>query len=147
MKFACSTPQGSTENDAKSNFLRNIYSEQVLTPYSRGACTKKWTLNCIRLKHRTDWWDSGQIQIITAHWQMGHSPFKYVEDVWLIIKRNIHTCGGEARNMTENALSILIVFFLYNSNKLRPQTESCVFSLHYELMFFFLLSCMLQSSY
>ena len=30
--------------------------------------------------------------------------------------------------MTENALSILIVIFPYNSNKLRPQTESCVFS-------------------
>ena len=29
--------QGSTENDAKSNFLRNIYSEQVLTLYSQGA--------------------------------------------------------------------------------------------------------------
>ena len=30
-------PKGSTENDAKSNFLRNIYSEWVLTPYSQGA--------------------------------------------------------------------------------------------------------------
>ena len=34
----------------------------------------------------------------------------------------------EARNMTENALSILILIFLHNSNKLRSQTESCVFS-------------------
>ena len=33
----CSKPQGSTENDAKSNFLQNIYSEYVLTPYSQGA--------------------------------------------------------------------------------------------------------------
>ena len=33
--------------------------------------------------------------------------------------------AGEARNMTENRLSILIVIFPYNSNKLRPQTESC----------------------
>ena len=36
--------------------------------------------------------------------------------------------AGEARNMTENALSILIVIFPYNSNKPRPQTESCLFS-------------------
>ena len=36
--------------------------------------------------------------------------------------------AGEARNMTENALSILIVIFPYNSNKPRAQTESCVFS-------------------
>ena len=33
----------------------------------------------------------------------------------------------EDRNMTEKALSILIIF-PYNSNKPRPQTESCVFS-------------------
>ena len=33
----------------------------------------------------------------------------------------------EARNMTENALSILL-FFPYNSNKPRSQTESCLFS-------------------
>ena len=30
--------------------------------------------------------------------------------------------------MTQNALSSLIVIFPYNSNKQRPQTESCVFS-------------------
>ena len=30
--------------------------------------------------------------------------------------------------MTENALSILIVIFPHNTNKPRPQTESCVFS-------------------
>ena len=35
---------------------------------------------------------------------------------------------GEAHNMMEYALSILIVIFPYNSNKPRPQTESCVFS-------------------
>ena len=35
--------------------------------------------------------------------------------------------AGESRNITENALSNLIVIFLYNSNKPRPQTESCVF--------------------
>ena len=34
----------------------------------------------------------------------------------------------EACNMTKNALSILIVIFLHNSYKPRPQTESCVFS-------------------
>ena len=37
MKHECSKPQGSTEKDAKSNFLRNIYSEYVLTWYSQGA--------------------------------------------------------------------------------------------------------------
>ena len=31
-------------------------------------------------------------------------------------------------NMMENALSILIVIFPHNSNKLRPQTESSSFS-------------------
>ena len=36
--------------------------------------------------------------------------------------------AGKARNMTENTVSILIVIFPYNSNKPRPQTESCVFS-------------------
>ena len=30
--------------------------------------------------------------------------------------------------MTENYLSFLIILFPYNSNKRRPQTESCVFS-------------------
>ena len=30
--------------------------------------------------------------------------------------------------MTENVFSILIVFFPYNSNKPRSQTETCVFS-------------------
>ena len=34
----------------------------------------------------------------------------------------------EVRNITENALSILIVIFSYNSNKPRTQTESCVLS-------------------
>ena len=33
-----------------------------------------------------------------------------------------------AYNMMEYALSILIVIFPYNSNKPRPQTESCLFS-------------------
>ena len=33
----------------------------------------------------------------------------------------------KARNMMENALSLLIIF-PHNSNKLRPETESCVFS-------------------
>ena len=36
--------------------------------------------------------------------------------------------GSHSRTMTENALSILIVVFPYNSNKPRPATESCVFS-------------------
>ena len=36
--------------------------------------------------------------------------------------------AGEARNMMENALSILIVIFPFNCNKPRPRTESCVFS-------------------
>ena len=36
--------------------------------------------------------------------------------------------AGNAHNMTENALSILVVIFPYNSSKLRPQTESCLFS-------------------
>ena len=36
--------------------------------------------------------------------------------------------AGDARNMTENALSILIVIFPHNSNKLRPQIEICLFS-------------------
>ena len=36
--------------------------------------------------------------------------------------------AGKAHKMTENALSILIANFTYNSNKPRPQTESCVFS-------------------
>ena len=30
MKLACSMPQGSTENDAKSNFSQNIYSESIM---------------------------------------------------------------------------------------------------------------------
>ena len=34
--------------------------------------------------------------------------------------------AGEARNMTENALYILIVIFPNNSNESRPQTEGCV---------------------
>ena len=37
LKRECSKAQGSTENDAKSNFLQNIYNEQVLAPYSQGA--------------------------------------------------------------------------------------------------------------
>ena len=37
LKHACSTSHGSTENDAKSNFLQIIYSELVLTPYSQGT--------------------------------------------------------------------------------------------------------------
>ena len=36
--------------------------------------------------------------------------------------------ASKARNITENALSILIVIFSYNSNKPRPQAEICVFS-------------------
>ena len=36
--------------------------------------------------------------------------------------------ASEAHNMTENALSILLLFFPYNSNKPRSQTESCLFS-------------------
>ena len=36
--------------------------------------------------------------------------------------------AGDAHNMMENALSILIVIFLHNYNKQRPQTESCIFS-------------------
>ena len=42
--------------------------------------------------------------------------------------RTLQRVAGEAGNMTENALSILIVLFPHNSNKLRPHTESCVFS-------------------
>ena len=52
LKCKCSKPQGSTENDAKSNFLRNIYSEQVLITYSQGA--QEIHLNCISLKCRQD---------------------------------------------------------------------------------------------
>ena len=52
---------------------------------------KKFPLNCICLKCCEDWWDCGQIQIIAAQWLMGRSPWKYVEDVRLIIKRKIHT--------------------------------------------------------
>ena len=33
---------------------------------------KKFYLNCIRLKHRRDWWDNGQIQIFATQWLMGH---------------------------------------------------------------------------
>ena len=36
--------------------------------------------------------------------------------------------AGDTCNMTENALSILISIVQHNSNKLRPQTESCIFS-------------------
>ena len=36
--------------------------------------------------------------------------------------------AGDAHDMKKNALSILIVIFPHNSNKLRPQTESCPFS-------------------
>ena len=36
--------------------------------------------------------------------------------------------AGNAHNMTENALSIIIIIFLHNSNKPRPQTEICLFS-------------------
>ena len=36
--------------------------------------------------------------------------------------------SGEACNVIENALSILIVVFPYNSNKPRPQTKSCAFA-------------------
>ena len=36
--------------------------------------------------------------------------------------------AAEAHNMIESALYILIVIFPHNSNKPRPQTESCVFS-------------------
>ena len=42
--------------------------------------------------------------------------------------RKLRWVAGEVRNMTENALSILIVIFTHNSNKPGPQTESCVFS-------------------
>ena len=41
---------------------------------------------------------------------------------------NLRRIAGEARNMTENALSILIVIFSNNSNKPRSQRESCLFS-------------------
>ena len=34
LKHKRSMPQGSTENDAKTNFLENIESEYVLTSYS-----------------------------------------------------------------------------------------------------------------
>ena len=40
----------------------------------------------------------------------------------------LRRAAGKARNMMENALSILIVIFPYNFNKLRAQTENCVFS-------------------
>ena len=36
--------------------------------------------------------------------------------------------AGDACDMTENDPSILIVVFPHNSNKPRPQTESCLFS-------------------
>ena len=36
--------------------------------------------------------------------------------------------AGDACNMTENALSILIVIFLHNSNKPKRRTESNLFS-------------------
>ena len=36
--------------------------------------------------------------------------------------------ASDARDMMENALSILIVIFLQNCNKPRPQKESCLFS-------------------
>ena len=39
------------------------------------------------------------------------------------IQQLLEAGAGKARNMTENALSILIVIFQYNSNKLKPQTE------------------------
>ena len=36
--------------------------------------------------------------------------------------------AGDAANMMKNAVSILIVIFLHNSNTPRPQTKSCLFS-------------------
>ena len=36
--------------------------------------------------------------------------------------------AGDVHYLMENALSILIVIFSNNSNKLKPQTESCLFS-------------------
>ena len=39
-------------------------------------------------------------------------------DCWMLWQ-----VAGEARNMTEKTLSNLIVIFLHNSNKPRPQTE------------------------
>ena len=41
--------------------------------------------------------------------------------------------ASNAHNMRENAISILFVIFLYNFNKLRPKTESCLFSMDYML--------------
>ena len=45
-------PQGSTKNDAKSNFLQNIYSELVLTPYSQGAHEISFKLHSFEMSWR-----------------------------------------------------------------------------------------------
>ena len=90
---------------------------------------KKLHLYCIRLKCHGDWWESGQIQIFTGQWLMGHSPCKYVKDVCLILKRKFHTgimvtSLQSMLNMRRSTATIL-GWFLYLLNFLA--THSCWF--------------------
>ena len=52
---------------------------------------KKFHLNCIRLKRRGDWFDTGQIQKFATQWLKGHFGVQICQDVRLILKRKIHT--------------------------------------------------------
>ena len=69
---------------------------------------KKFHLNCIRLKHRGDWWESGQIQIFNC--TVTDSTFAvqigYVKDVRLILKRKIHTGSSPALSPIAASLPI-----------------------------------------
>ena len=65
LKRWCSKPQGSTENDAKSNFFRNIYSEWVLTPYSQGAQEIPFKLHSCEPRLMGQWTNSNIRRTVT----------------------------------------------------------------------------------
>ena len=59
--------EGSTENDAKLNFLRNIYCEWVLTPYPQGAQEISFKLHLFEMpwKFMGKWTNSTNLCAVT----------------------------------------------------------------------------------
>ena len=74
MKRECSKPRGSTENNVKSNFLRNIYSEKVLSPYSQGVQEIPFKLHSFQMPPRLmGQWTNSTIRLTVTDEPLRHA--------------------------------------------------------------------------
>ena len=84
--FIMFTWPASLLNESMCN-LEGLLKRKWLTNPLFTECTR----NCVCLKYRGDWWDSGQIQIFAAQWLLGQFAVPICQDVRLILKWKMHT--------------------------------------------------------